>query len=333
LGTEADLVRTFGRVLLGLALSAVVLWWSLALYFRLALPAPWPTVAAALWGVGALGVLVWLRPFRWGALLVLAGCALLGLWWGTIRPSNDRDWAPEYANPPWGELDGDRLTLHNVRNFDYRTETDFTERWETRTFDLSRITGLDIFLSYWGSPRIAHSFLSWEFADGPPLAISIETRRERTETYSAIRGFFRQFEIFYVAADERDLARLRTNYRGENVFLYRLRTPPERARAILMDYLKSMNALRDRPAWYNAFTDNCTTGIRTHTKAVGGFAALDWRLLATGYLDRMLYERGGVDTRLPFEQLKAAGQVDARAKAADQDPAFSARIREGVPRP
>jgi len=326
-------VRTFGRVLLGLALSAVALWWSLALHFRLALPAPWPTVAAALWGVGSLGILVWLRPFRWAALLVLVGFALLALWWSGLRPSNRRDWSPEYANPPWGELEGDRLTLHNVRNFDYRSETDFTERWETRTFDLSRITGLDLFLSYWGSPRIAHTILSWEFADGPPLAISIETRRERTETYSAIRGFFRQFEVFYVAADERDVIRLRTNHRGEDVYMYRLNVSPATARKLLLDYLKTMNALRDRPAWYNALTQNCATAIRTHVQAIGIAAAFDWRLLVTGYVDRMLYDRGAVDTRLPFEQLRAAGRVTERAKAAELDPAFSARIREGVPRP
>jgi hypothetical protein len=325
-------VRTFGLVVLGLALSAVALWWSLALYFRLTLPAPWPTLAAVLWGAAAIGILMWLRPFPWAVALVLVGFGVLGLWWGTIRPSNDRDWAPEYAHPPWGELEGSRLTLHDVRNFEYRTETDFTPRWETRTYDLSKITGLDIFLSYWGSPRIAHTVMSWEFADGPPLAISIETRRERTETYSAIRGFFRQFEVFYVAADERDLIRLRTNYRGEDVYLYRLNVSPETARKLLLDYLKTMNALRARPAWYNALTQNCTTSIRTHVRAIGIAAALDWRLLVTGYVDRMLYDRGAVDTRLPFEQLRSAGRVTERARAADGDPAFSARIREGVPR-
>jgi Domain of unknown function (DUF4105) len=141
------------------------------------------------------------------------------------------------------------LVLHNVRNFDYRSETDFTPRWETRTYDLAHLTGLDLVMSYWGSPWIAHTILSRTFADGPPLAISIETRRERAETYSALRGFFREYEIYYVAADERDLVRLRTNYRGEEVYLYRLATPPDRG-ALLLDYVKSMNALRDRPAWY-----------------------------------------------------------------------------------
>ncbi len=308
-------------------------WWGLALRFRLPGPGWLASAAAVAYGVGTLLVLLRVRPFGRAVLLVLASFAALALWWSAIRPSNDRDWAPEYARTPWGEVAGDRLTLHDVRNFDYRSATDFTPRWETRTYDLSTLTGLDFFMSYWGSPVIAHTILAWTFADAPPLAVSIETRRERTESYSALRGFFREYEIFYVAADERDLIRLRTNHRGEHVYLYRMRTDLERARALLLDYVKSMNALRDRPEWYNALTHNCTTTIRAHTRALGGFAALDWRVLANGYADEMLYERGALDTRLPFEELKAACLVDAKAQAADRDPAFSTRIRDGVPRP
>ena len=326
-------MRSILRVAIGLVLLAVVCWWSLALRFRLPVAPGLATAIGVAYAVAALAVLVWLRPFHRAAIVVLASFAVLALWWSAIRPSNDRDWSPEYAHVAYGELDGDRLVLHNVRDFDYRSETDFTPRWETRTYDLSRITELDLFMSYWGSPWIAHTILSWRFAEGPPLAISIETRRERTESYSAVRGFFREYEIYYVAADERDLIRLRTNYRGEHVYLYRLRTDPARARALLLDYLKSMNALRTEPAWYNALTDNCTTSIRTHTKAVGGMATLDWRLLANGHADEMLYERGALDHGLPFPRLKLACSIDDKAKAADQDPQFSERIRAGVPGP
>src|SRR5262249_55611384 len=265
------------------------------------------------YAVAALAVLVWLRPFLRAVLVVLASFGVLALWWSTIRPSNDRDWAPEYARIPYGELDGDRLVLHNVRDFDYRTETEFTPRWETRTYDLSQLTELDLFMSYWGSPTIAHTILSWRFADGPPLAISIETRRERTQSYSALRGFFREYEICYVAADERDLIRLRTNYRGENVYLYRLKNDPRQSRELLLDYVKSMNELRDQPGWYNALTHNCTTSIRAHRKALGQQTAFDWRVLANGYGDQMLYERGALDTKLPFPQLKAACLIDDHA--------------------
>jgi len=324
-------VRTLLRVAIALVLLAVAAWFSLALRFRL--PEGIGTAVSILYLAGVVGALVWLRPFGRAVLAIFATFLVLAGWWSTIRPSNDRDWAREYAKIPYGELDGDLLTLHNVRNFDYRSVTDFTDRWETRTYDLSKLSELDLFMSYWGSPYIAHTILSWVFTEGPPLAVSIETRRERTESYSALRGFFREYEICYVAADERDLVRLRTNYRGEDVYLYRLRNDPRRARELLLDYVKSMNELRDEPGWYNALTHNCTTTIRAHRKALGQQTSFDWRVLANGYADQMLYERGALDTTLPFVKLKAACLIDDHAKAADQDPAFSERIRNGVPRP
>src|SRR5262245_58565269 len=183
-------VRTLLRVAIALVLLAVAAWFSLALRFRL--PEGIGIAVSILYLLGVVAALVWLRPFGRAVLAIFATFLVLAGWWSTIRPSNDRDWAREYAKIPYGELDGDLLTLHNVRNFDYRSETDFTDRWETRTFDLSKLSELDLFMSYWGSPYIAHTILSWGFTDGPPLAVSIETRRERTESYSALRGFFRE---------------------------------------------------------------------------------------------------------------------------------------------
>ena len=321
------------RIATGIILFAVVLWWGMALHFRVPGP-PWLGTTIALgYALAALVVLVRLRPFWRAAAVVLASFGVLLIWWSTLRPSNDLDWAPEYAHIPYGELEGDRLIMHNVRVFDYRTETDFTPHWEDRTYDLSRLRELDLFMSYWGSPWIAHTILSWVFEEGPPLAISIETRRTRTQQYSAIRGFFREYEICYVAADERDLIALRTNYRGEQVYLYRLRTPPQQARAILLDYLSSMNELVKQPAWYNALTGNCTTSIRTHLRHLHTAGPLDWRIFANGYADQMLYERGLVDTRVPFEELRAQCLIVPKAKAGGDGAGFSARIREGVPRP
>ncbi len=321
------------RAATAIVLLAVVLWWSLALHFRLPGPSWLATAVALLYALAAVVVLVRWRPYWRAVALVLASFGLLLVWWSTLRPANDLDWAPEYAHIPYGELEGDRLVMHNIRVFDYRTESDFTPHWEDRTYDLSRLHELDLFMSYWGSPWMAHTILSWVFEDGPPLAISIETRRTRTQQYSAIRGFFREYEICYVAADERDLVGLRTNYRGEQVYLYRLRTPPERARAILLDYLASMNALVKEPAWYNALTDNCTTSIRTHLKHLALAQPFDWRLLANGYADQMLYERGVLDTRIPFEELRAQCLIVPKAQAGGDGAGFSARIREGVPRP
>jgi hypothetical protein len=176
--------------------------------------------------------------------------------------------------------------------------------------------------------------MSWEFSDGQHLAISIETRKVEGQQYSTVAGFFRQYPIYYVAADERDVIGVRTNFRGENVWLYRLKAPPEAARALLLDYFKSMNGLVEKPEWYNALLDNCTTSIRRHVQHLTpeGFP-LDWRLIVNGYLPELLYQRGSFYTGMPFAELKAISNIDARAKASGLGPDFSAQIREGLPNP
>lgn len=322
-------LRTLALVAGALAALLAIAWGAMALHY--AAPLRLTNALPLVWLVACLVLLVRLRPAWRGLAAVALAFALLLAWWSTVTPRNDRDWQPDVARPPTAELRGDLLTVHDVRNFDYRSETDFTPRWETRTYDLSQLTGLDLFMSYWGSPLIAHTIMSWAFADGQHLAISIETRKEVGETYSAVAGFFKQYELYYVAADERDVIRVRTNQRGEHVYLYRLRVPRERARAILLDYVESMNALAATPAWYNAATHNCTTTIRTHVQRIGAAQPWDWRILVNGRADEMLYERGTVDTALPFAELRRRSLIDARAQAAEADPDFSARIRAGSP--
>lgn len=324
-------MRRLGAALLALPVVLAAIWCGFALGFRL------PAATVIRYGTGGLFViavvasLLRVRPLarKLGVLALLFGA--FAAWYATVRPSNDRDWSPEVARPPTGEVRGDTLTLHDVRNFTYRSETDFTERWETRTYDLNAIEGADLFLSYWGSPAIAHTIVSWQFRDAPPLAISIETRKEKGESYSAIRGFFREYELYYVAADERDVIGVRTNHRGEDVFLYRVRATPAEARALLLDYVATMNELAAHPRWYNAAVDNCTTGIRVHVEHTGEAPPWDWRILVNGYADQMLYERGSVNTELPFDELRRRSDVVARAQAAGDAPDFSARIRAGLP--
>jgi hypothetical protein len=271
------------------------------------------------------------RPFLHACLWALAPCAAVLCWWLSIRPSNDRDWQPDVARAPTAERQGRAVTVRGVRDFDYRTETEFTERWQERRLDLDRVVGLDLFVSYWGPTLYAHTILSWDFEDAPPLAASIETRKEKGESYSALLGFFRQYELVYVLADERDVVRLRTNYRGERVFLYRLATSRAGARALLEQYLDEANTLAREPAWYNAFTDNCTTAIWRNVRALSPGNPFDWRLLANGHLDRMLYERGRVDTSLPFAELRQRSDITERAKACGSRDDFSRCIREGLP--
>jgi Domain of unknown function (DUF4105) len=257
--------------------------------------------------------------------------ALLLGWWLSLAPSNSRDWQRDVAQLPTAEIQGDKITIRNVRNFQYRTETDYTERWETRSYDLSKLRGLDLHMIYWGSPSIAHTILSWEFDDGQHLAVSIETRKEVGEDYSALRGFFRQYELYYVIADERDVVGLRTNYRHEDVYLYRLRTPPVRARALLLDYLKSVNRLATQPKWYNALIHNCTTTILLHADNVIKGIALDWRWLANGYLGELLYQEGVINRDLPFTELKARSYINPKAQSALLGGNFSEEIRKGLP--
>jgi len=323
-------MRAFARVLIFL-LALVALGWC-ALVLAYTIPGP-PLLGKVLGGLavvaGVLGFWI-LGSFSRG--LALAAAIFVGvlLWYLSLQPKQQADWQPDVAELPRAELEGDRLTIHNVRNFDYRSEKDFTPRWEMRSYDLSKLDGVDMFFSHWSGPAIAHTIMSWSFSDGQHLAISIETRKVVGQEYSAIAGFFRQYPIYYVVADERDVVRVRTNYRGENVWMYRLKPPrPVAARALLLDYVASINALAERPAWYNALTDNCTTSIQRHARHLNpGGNPFDWRLLANGRMPELLYEQGRLDTSLPFDELERRGHIDARAKAADQDPGFAARIRE-----
>ena len=264
-------------------------------------------------------------------VIVLA--ALTFVWWHSLRPSNLRDWQPDVAREATAQIEGNLVTVRNVRNFHYRSETDFDERWEERTLDLAKLDGLDIFFSHWSSPLIAHTIMSWSFADRQHLAISIETRKEKGVQYSALAGFFRQYELIYIAADERDVVKLRTNYRGEDVYVYRLRVTQPAAKALLLNYFEAMNALRHEPRWYNALVANCTTAIRQRVIDAGGKVSLSWKLFANGYLPELLYQRGSLDTNGPFTELKAMSYVNERARTVGEGEDFSAKIREGLPMP
>jgi hypothetical protein len=322
--------RIVATITLSILIAIGVAWATLALW----LDGPQSRTLAGMLVVGLVIVIVlslaFIRPILRGLAISVLPIVAVALWWSSIPPSNSRDWTPDVARTARATFDGSHVTIQNVRNFNYRSENDYDQRWETRTYDLDRIQGLDLFISFWGPTEIAHTIVSWDFDDGQHLAISIETRKEKGESYSALRGFFRQYELYYVVADERDLVGLRTNYRGEQVYLYRLRVPPAQARALLVDYLDEVNSLADHPEWYNALTQNCTTTIRGHTQHIGAAGSLDWRMLVNGHLDELLYERGQIDTSLPFAEIKVRSNITDKAKAADDSPDFSTKIRQGL---
>lgn len=271
------------------------------------------------------------QSFRQSVLFVFVCCAMVLIWWLTLSPSNDRDWRAEVARIPSATIEGDRISVTNVRNFHYESENRFIENWETRQYDLNKLISVDMFLIYWGPKNIAHTITSWRFTDGSHIAVSIETRKEKHEEYSAFKGFFRQFEVYYVVADERDLIKLRTDHRGEQVYLYKLSMPLENAKALLLDYLREINKLQKKPRWYNALTHNCTTAIRFHNKQIGAAGPMDWRLILNGHLDELGYKRGLIDQTLPLEKLRKASDITQKAKKLPFDEKFSTKIREGLP--
>jgi hypothetical protein len=318
------------RIAVSLALLFAIAWAAAALW----IDGPESRVLAGMLAgvvvVSALAAAL-VRP-RWqAAAAVFVLFAIVLAWWLTLVPSNDRDWQPDVAHVPTATIEGSHLTIRNLRNFEYRDENDFIERWDTRTYDLDTLVGVDVFISFWGPTLYGHTIVSWEFSDGSHLAVSIETRKEVGEEYSAILGFFRQFELYYVVADERDLIGVRTNHRGELVRRYRLRTPPEVARAILVDYFEEINRLAEQPHWYNAMTQNCTTTIRRHVQHVSPTNPFNWRILVNGTLDELGYMRGSIDNSLPFEEVRRRADITERAKAAGSSADFSARIRMVAP--
>jgi Domain of unknown function (DUF4105) len=319
------------RLILAIPVASIAIAWAFgAVWFD----APFGAgncVAAVLLAITLVVVLLFVRPF--GRKLGIFGVLFAGvlIWWLTLKPRNNGNWQPDVSRLAWADINGDEFTFHNVRNCDYRTAIDYTPHWETRTVRLSQITGIDLAIDYWGSPWIAHPIVSFQFADAAPLCFSIETRKTAGQTYSTIGGLYRQYALIYIVSDERDVIRLRTNYRNEDIYLYHTTVPQNRARERFLEYVRSLNALRAQPRWYNAITTNCTTSIRSQHPSKERIP-WDWRILLNGKGDELLYRDGGLVTGgLPFAELKARSLIDTRARAANDSPDFSKMIREGLP--
>ena len=326
--------KVFGVLLLGAIVTGMTLWAMGALYYA-PLPPRLRGPLALAYGLATAVAFLVLPRRRWTLLGFGLVWAALVLWWSTIPASNSRDWQPDVAVLPYATRDGDRITLHNIRNFIYRTATDFTPRYYDKTFDLQRLDSVDLVSVYWAGEAIAHIMVSFGFGEQDYVAVSIETRKERNEDYSTIAGFFKQYELIYVVADERDVIRLCTTYRQptEEVYLYRTRIAPTQARRLFLDYVREINQLVQQPAFYNTLTTNCTTNVLFHARASGGSARFNWKILLSGYAPAYAYDMGRLDTSLPFAELKQRSHINARAQEAGDAPDFSQRIRAGLPRP
>ncbi|MGB8175012.1 MAG: DUF4105 domain-containing protein [Pseudolabrys sp.] len=308
----------------------LITWCALAIYYS---NLPWSglRLAAAVCFAAVAIWVVWISRLTRKSLIFFALCLGVIVWWILIPPSHDRPWRPDVAVMPRVVVDGDRVRITGVRDFDYRSVNDFKLHYEDREVQLSHLTGLDFFVSYWSEGLVGHTFLSFIFDNAPPLSISIETRPEVGEGFNPIASLFKQFELIYVVGNERDLVRVRTNYRKETVYLYRLNSSPEHVRRLLLVYLERINELADRPEFYHLLSNSCTINIIRYANAAGRAGSFDIRHLLNGLIDSYLYHSGRVDTTLPFDELRRRSLINAVAQAADNAPDFSERIRASLP--
>jgi Domain of unknown function (DUF4105) len=309
---------------------ALVVWATLAIYYS---NLPWPAlrlilaIAFLVFSIWAL----WLTRRRWMSLAFAALFVGVLIWWISIKPSHDRDWRPEVAVMPEATIDGDQVRITGCRDFEYRSTNDFTVQYNEREVSLAHLTGLDFFVSYWKQGPVGHTFLSFIFDNAPPVCISIETRPEVGEGFAPIASLFKQFELIYLVGEERDLVRVRTNFRDEDVYLYRLNVSAENARRLFLVYLQRINELAATPEFYHLLSNSCTVNIVRYANAAGRVGRPDLRHFLNGFIDRYLYHTGRLDATLPFEELRRHSHINEAAQAADNSVDFSERIRASLP--
>ena len=329
----ANFLRIAAAAFATLLVAGPAVWGSFALWYQIPGGQALKTLGVMLWAAFSLTVLIALWQVRIGVGLLAFAVAFAGLliWWTRLSPTNDHVWADDVARATTGTVDGNRVTLHNVRNFEWRSQTDYTRRWETRSYDLDRLKSVDMVMSYWRGPAIAHMLISFGFNDGSHVVFSVEVRRQKTQEFSEIGGFFKEFELSIIAADERDVIYVRTNVRGEDDYLYRLQLPVSAMRSLFLGYIGEANAVAETPRFYNTITVNCTTLVYHMMKRIVGRLPLDYRLLLSGYLPEYVYRVGGLDRHYSLQELHDRGRITDRARQADRSENFSAEIRRGVP--
>jgi hypothetical protein len=332
--TTAFCLPTAAALLTTLIIIFPAIWGGFALWYQIPGGKSFKGLCVVLWGAFSFAMLITLWQGRMTVGVIAFIVALVGLllWWARLTPTNDHEWADDVAQITTGMVADARVTLHNVRNFDWRSETDFTQRWETRSYDLDHLRTVDMIMSYWSRRAIAHMLISFGFDDGAQVVFSVEVRRQKTQAFSEIGGFFKEFELSIIAADERDVVRLRTNVRGEDDYLYRLQLSQQAMRLLFLGYVGEANSLVDSPRFYNTITVNCTTLVYQMMKRIVGRLPLDYRLLFSGYLPEYVYRVGGLDRRYSLEELRVRGRITERAKISDRSESFSADIRGGIPR-
>ncbi|MCQ9617842.1 DUF4105 domain-containing protein [Paenalcaligenes niemegkensis] len=318
------------RTLLFIPALFSIAWGALALFYQLQLSgwARWAIIV--IWCVinGFLLWEWWRKGAGWQLLCVVLLLLMLGAWWSTIKASNHRDWAEDVNRLTTAEVNGTHVILHNVRNFDWINRDKANARWETRQYDIDQIQSVDVFLSYWMGPAIAHTLVSFGFSNGEQVVWSVEIRREKHESFSSVGGFFKKFEMSVVAADENDIVRLRTNARGEDVYRYKVNMDLPAARSLFLAYADTANEVAAEPRFYHTVIANCTTIIyELVTRIIPGLPK-DYRLLLSGYLPEYLYGIKALDNSESLAQLRQQAAITERAKKIPENVDFSQYIRQ-----
>lgn len=329
-GWPVRLLRWCGRVTLRFLIFVTGLWCILALYYS-NLPATLRPVAAVLFAVASVAVLFLVKRRLYARLAYFGLVAVVIVYWVLIPPSNDRPWRQDVAVLPHADIKGNLITIHNIRDFHYRTRTDFDVHYYDKTYDLNKLRSVDFFKSFWAPIPFCHTMVSFGFEGGDYLCVSIETRPMKHQVFSPLAACFKQFELVYVAGDEGDVVRLRTNIRDEAVYLYHIQTTPDAMQRFFVRYCGRMNDLYARPEWYCTFTRNCTTDIPRRDGGTYGRFPESWKIIVNGLVDKFLYRTGSLDRRLPLIELRKLGHINTRGQMAGDAPDFSHRIRESIP--
>ncbi len=322
-------VRILAKFLFILFVIIFTTWASFAMWYQLPFGTAVRKSIIALWVILAFWVIIGERRFYCWRKRIFYGVLVLVIlgWWATIRPSLDRIWAPDVARTVTGKIDGKIVTLSNVRDFEWHTTEEATEIWKEETYDLDKITSVDAYLSYWSSPAIAHTLVSFGFEDGRHVVFSGEIRREHHEVFSSVGGFFREFDLAMIAAEEHDIIYLRTNIRKEDVYRYRIQVPPEAARELFLSYVEMGNELAAKHEFYNTLTTNCTTMIFNMARVLDPGLPFDYRILLSGYLPGYLYDHQWIEQNGTLEEVEKRASIDARGQAGGRE-GYSQRIRQ-----
>ncbi|MGE8562069.1 MAG: DUF4105 domain-containing protein [Acinetobacter sp.] len=317
------------------------IWLCLALWFQE--PFGWlvTRIMIGIWIVFALSILgIYITQSLFNrhidVLIYILGFLLGLFWYFGLEAKQDRDWNPEVAQILSYEREGNQVRLHHVRNFNWHPDGSYEQRWESRNFDLNQITGVNIITSYWMGPHIAHTLVSFDFANSKPLTFSIEIRKQKDEEFSTYGGFFRKYELSLIAADEKDLIYTRSNVRGEHVYFFPINMSKAESRALFEEYLRKANELKNQPKWYNSLTSNCTTLVFDMVQAVSKrHLPTDYRLLASGYLPNYLYDLNAISHELTMQQWYEVAYINPRVSKLDHlsSTEYSSLIRQGLPQP